>query len=720
METIQEMKKRLGTAESLSRFLFIQKITEDQPAEFRKLCHTVKRTKDGTEDRYFYNFPVAFDIETTGDKTSKSAFMYHWQINFNGWTTTGRKWNEFFSLLAEIKEIYKLSNMIRLYIWVHNLSFEASFLLPRLHITKLFATAEREPLYIETADGFIFRDSFILSGQSLEQTAKNLSIFELEKKVGDLDYNKPRNSYSQLTETEEGYCIADVTTLSAYIAEEIHAYKDITKIPLTNTGKVREYMRKHCLWKHNNSKGRDEPNREYREMIHNLRMRPEEYKDLRRAFAGGYTHAAHGKSGKTFSDVQSMDFSSSYPGRMAEMRYPMSSGVKRYYRTWDEYEADIKAGKLIVSLVQIDDLRDDRFPYEHYISRSKCLEASGVIEDNGRIVSADSIVIWLTNPDLCIIRKTYSGKMKILKSWIYDGGYLPNEYVKCVLHFYSEKTRLKDVKGEEANYKKFKGMNNGIYGMSVTDPVNDEHDYIDGEWSTAFADIDKSIERYNKKKNRFDFYPWGVFITAWARYDLWTMGIIPLGEDYIYSDTDSVKFIHPERHKEQFVKANSIIRERIEKQCRENGIEYFIPKTIEGIEKPLGEWDNDGRYKKFKTLGAKRYMMENTAGELEITIAGVNKEKGAEFFKEQRNPFREFKDGLIIPKQYSGKITAYYNDKPTAAMIIDERGNAEVMTEQSSVYLEEADYHMSLSELYLAYLEAGTIHGANIRKELGA
>ena len=81
-----------------------------------------------------------------------------------------------------------------------------------------------------------------------------------------------------------------------------------------------------------------------------------------------------------------------------------------------------------------------------------------------------------------------------------------------------------------------------------------------------------------------------------------------LEEDYIYADTDSVKITNAEKYQKYFNDYNKNIMDKI-KLCldtRKLNIELAIPKTIKGIEKPLGVWDFDGHYEKFKTLGAKR------------------------------------------------------------------------------------------------------------------
>lgn len=88
------------------------------------------------------------------------------------------------------------------------MSFEMSFLLPRLYLagnlSRIFAREVREPLEVETKDGFIFRDTMALTNMSLQALAKNYC--RTQKLVGDLDYSIPRNSTTPLTATELAYC----------------------------------------------------------------------------------------------------------------------------------------------------------------------------------------------------------------------------------------------------------------------------------------------------------------------------------------------------------------------------------------------------------------------------------------------------------------------------------------------------------------------------------
>ena len=72
----------------------------------------------------------------------------------------------------------------------------------------------------------------------------------------------------------------------------------------------------------------------------------------------------------------------------------------------------------------------------------------------------------------------------------------------------------------------------------------------------------------------------------------------------------------------------------------------------------MGQWDDDGSYKRFKTLGAKKYLYEDYDSSYHATIAGVNKKIGSKFFQE--HGFEAFKNGTRLDN--SGHLVAYYND----------------------------------------------------------
>ena len=105
-----------------------------------------------------------------------------------------------------------------------------------------------------------------------------------------------------------------------------------------------------------------------------------------------------------------------------------------------------------------------------------------------------------------------------------------------------------------------KGMVNGIYGMMVTNPLNDEIIYEEEEWSKERPDILSALSKAYNSINQFLCYQWGVWITAWARYEL-LKGVFEINEDVIYCDTDSIKFVNLQKHDKYITDYNQYIKE---------------------------------------------------------------------------------------------------------------------------------------------------------------
>lgn len=247
-------------------------------------------------------------------------------------------------------------------------------------------------------------------------------------------------------------------------------------------------------------------------------------------------------------------------------------------------------------------------------------------------------------------------------------------------------------------------------GMMVTDFAKPEQEYDNetGEWSEKEVDIEKAISKYNKSKNRFLFYPWGVFVTAIARQRLYT-GIREFGvEDYVYSDTDAVKGRHVERHMKYLKRYNAYIEKSIERAAKYHKIpvEMFMPLTAKGEKKIIGVWENEGNYDVFRAIGAKRYLTMKD-GHVVLTVSGLNKQFAADYVCNtwgKYGAFQHFGDGLYVPPEWTGKNTHTYIDMPKAGILTDYTGRQARYAEYSSVHLSGADYTLSLADEYARYL----------------
>lgn len=659
----------------------------------------------GTYKReWFYSIPCAFDIETTSTiiNDEKCAFMYIWMLGINGYCIIGREWKDFMWCLERLSKYLGLGENVYLPIYVHNLSYEFQFLKDMLEWDKIFALDTRKVNYCRTKTGIEFRCSYQLSGYNLATVGKNLQKYKVEKLNGDLDYSKLRTKDTELTKEELAYCIHDVLVVMAYIQECIEQENGINNIPLTKTGYVRRYCKRQCL---GTSKHRNE---RYRTYIHALQLEPNEYLQLRRAFQGGFTHANAMHSGVTVSNVDSYDFTSSYPAVMLAEQFPMSRSELVELHSLEELEENLKLYCCLFDAT-FENIQSKEL-FEDYISRSHCRNIKGEVLNNGRVVEAETLTTTITEQDFMIIKRMYRWDNLIIKNFRrYKKGYLPKEFVNAILTLYEDKTQLKDVEGKEVEYMQAKANLNSLYGMTVTDIVRDEIYYENHEWISEQPDLEQAIKKYNKSRSRFMFYPWGVWVTAYARANLWS-GIVSIKNDYVYSDTDSLKMLHGEEHIDYINSYNRMINKKIAKAMKHHGfpINRTRPKTVEGVEKPIGVWDYEGHYVKFKTLGAKRYLWLDSKKRMQMTVAGLGKKMGLKYLQfvdtRKGNVFDKFNEDMYIPKGWTGKMLHTYIDEPISGEVTDYQGHTTKFEELSSLYMEDADYTLSIGAQYANYL----------------
>lgn len=652
------------------------------------------------KNRYeVYNIPCAFDIETTSVTygENKHAFMYIWMFGICGISIYGRTWDEYITTINTVVNELEISDTRRLIVYVHNLAYEFQFMRKLFKWSDIFSMDTRKPIYARTTQGIEYRCSYILTCQSLAKVGEGLRKYIVHKMVGDLDYELCRTHITKITDEELGYCINDIRVVMAFIQETIEQDGNIGKIPLTKTGYVRQYVRNKCFEKNRSA---------YSKAMRYLTITVNEYTMLKKAFQGGFTHANALYSGTTMTDVTSYDFTSSYPTVMLSEKFPMSKGKIVTVDSQKEFFDYLKNYCCLFS-IEMRNLKLKNGMADCPISTSKCEVKVGIKADNGRVYEADRIVTTITEQDFIVYSRFYDFTYRLVGDfYIYNKAYLPKPIIESILKFYNDKTTLKDVEGREVDYMLGKGMLNSIYGMIVMDVIRDEIVYNnDSGWELDKANILKQVEEYNNNKNRFMFYPWGVWVTAYARRNLFT-GLYECGNDYVYSDTDSMKILHVEEHIGYINQYNENIKHKIEKCLAYFGLplDAYKPKTIEGVEKPLGVWDFDGYYTRFKTLGAKRYMVE-CKGKIKTTIAGVGKKQACDYINTHYdNPFDAFENNLTIPEDYTGKLTHTYIDDEWSGLVTDYEGNTVEVYSPSAVHLEKASFSLSLTEEYLDFI----------------
>ena len=103
----------------------------------------------------------------------------------------------------------------------------------------------------------------------------------------------------------------------------------------------------------------------------------------------------------------------------------------------------------------------------------------------------------------------------------------------------------------------------------------------------------------------------------------------------------------------------------------------------------LGVYEHDATYKRFVTLGAKKYAYEDDKG-LHITISGVSKSGAQEMGK-----LENFREGFIFRE--SAGLEAFYNDEwMEEPLNID----GHVLPVSPNIYLSRGQYRLGLTTDY--------------------
>ena len=551
---------------------------------------------------YYINLAASFDIETTSYRNregEKRACMYVWMVNIHGLSWYGRTWDEFREFIDRVIAGLKLDKEHRLILWVHNLSFEFQWIRHLFDWENVFALDLREPVYAVTTTGIEFRCSYILHGASLAHMGESLVTYHVEKAVGDLDYSLIRHPGTPLTDTElNSYCLKDVQVPVCYIEECIQYEGRIDRIPLTKTGYPRRRCRKAMLQGKNGWKNR--------KRLEKMQLTAEELELWLWEFAGGFTHTNATKIGEKYR-AHGKDETSAYPYVCLEFDgFPMGPGKKVQIKDMDHFRRCLKNYACIFR-VRLYNVRERADAPDHILGFSKCRNVMGKVLDNGRIVRASFLETCMNEIDFKCFEAFYEyDHIEVNNFWRYQRGYLPKEYIETILQLYNDKTLLKGVKGKELDYQMAKADLNGLYGMMAQNPIRDQFLY-DGEWSRDLAVFDEGLEKYNNSFTRFVSYPWGCYVTSKARQHLY-QAILNIGkEDFIYSDTDSVKYANFEAHEPFFESYNKSVEERLRKMCEHYDLDFELcrPKG-----KLIGVWDDEGDFF-IKCLGAKRYMTQH-------------------------------------------------------------------------------------------------------------
>lgn len=618
----------------------------------------------------------AIEYDSLSDKEKEEAVkrscMYIWMLGINDSVYYGRTWDELKDFITRISSHIPEKKII----FIHNLAFEFQFLYSVFEMENVFARKSHKVIKCELKNYNIeLRCSYFMSNAKLEKLPKIYNL-PVKKLVGDLDYSKIRHSKTILTDEELGYCENDCLVLYYYILFELKTYERVDKIPITSTGHVRKELKDLTRLDYS-----------YKAKVRkSINTDPHIYNLLIATFMGGYTHASWIYADELLKNVDSYDETSAYPYVMVAYKYPSTEFKKCYIKSREELNKNFA----YILRVRFNNVKSKY--YNNFISSSKCINLKGAKYDNGRIMSATSFEMILTDVDFKLYLDSYNCEYEIIESYYSVYSYLPIKYINFILDKYVIKTTYKGVAGKELEYNLEKQKFNALYGMTVTNNIKDEVIFKNNLWEEVELTNEEIIEKLESdKKEAFLSFSYGVWVTAYARNNL-LRNVMKLDEYVVYCDTDSIKLVQG-YDKNIIEKYNQTVRNRIGFISRQLNIplERFSPKDSKGKEHMLGLFEYEGTYKEFITQGAKKYAVKELelneeTNELEekikITVAGVPK-GGAKALKD----LKDFKDGFIFRYKDTNKNLLFYVDNQDNYLLTDYNGEEYLVTDRSGCCL---------------------------------
>lgn len=565
------------------------------------------------------NVICAFDIETS--TVGNENFMYVWQFGYKlpkqeAKVIMGRTWNEFICLLKKIqKEIGKK----KLIIFVHNLAYEWQYLRSfekELRLRDVFLLDARKPLSFTALDTIEFRCSYLQTNMSLAELTQKYQVEH--QKLPDFDYSKVNFPDTQLTPEEESYCKNDVLGLCEAIEKQNELEGDtLETMPLTSTGYVRRDIK-------------NARNDAYKELIKKCYPDEHTYSLLRSAFRGGNTVFNELYRGEKVNDVHCYDRVSSYPAVMITHKFPMTP-FRPYGKNLQLSQLiyHIKLGKACLFTIHFFDIQVKASVMAPYISTSHIIKTKGRIAENGRLLKARETSMTITDIDFKVISQQYTWSDCVIDELLlsnYD--FLPSCFVDVIKGYYKAKCELK---GQGLAYVRAKAKVNACYGMLATKPIRENITYGKGSYKVE----ENSGKLSSLKYKDFTLYQWGVWTTAWARYEL-QKAIDLCASSFLYSDTDSVYYTgHVDF---------SPLNTKLTVAAQKHG--------VDGI----GIWAHEADYSTFITIGLKQYACVDEDGKLHITIAGINKQEGVD----KLGSIDNMKEGFVFKD--GAKQVSYYDD----------------------------------------------------------
>lgn len=443
---------------------------------------TIARGGQGRNKIEWYNYPCAFDIETTTYRSGElgyyhpdgrpAALPYLFQFNIYGSVIMVRYIEDAMIIFKWLGEYFIGDRRRRLCIFDHNAGYEYGFFKDywELDYKECFALDIHHPVTLQLTNGVIIRDSYKITNMSLETLTKDWSSKYIKKKEI-MNYSAKRTPWDVLDAQTLEYSALDVLSLSDAMTNYLKAHDTgpWTRSP-TSTSFIRAQFKKTIGI---GEKHRTKEQKQYFRTLDKCKINADIYKMLLRQARGGNTHSNRAITGQFIGTpegrgVAHFDITSSYPAQIVcYPEYPLTA--------WQVIDTDASINDLMTlehngyctlfDIVLIEPRLKEGVPVP-YLANSKCRTLKGVpkYSDNGRYLGGSEMLeTTIYGIEWPIIASQYDfSDTVVLRGYYTHKGYLPDLLRTFVLKLYAQKTELKGVEGKEVEYSLAKTYVNGV------------------------------------------------------------------------------------------------------------------------------------------------------------------------------------------------------------------------------------------------------------------
>lgn len=342
------------------------------------------------------------------------------------------------------------------------------------------------------------------------------------------------------------------------------------------------------------------------------------YQDYHKAQLGGIVYDYAPSKVTIWKNFRVHDADSFYPYQILTKKFPM-----KYVK-----KATTLCGDFYIGLFEIT-VKDEWPSYLSYLKNSKGKKLKSLTER-----------LWLTNIDVQNINDFAKiVNIKVIENYIFDGDYLPDGVLQETVNEYITKTDLKAKKKA------------GLITKAVLQLQKSCLNGIAGDMQTGI----NSLEDFKQKKIYRKTPPiWGIFLTAYARYDL--LHLATKVENWIKSDTDCIICKNTAKNikiiEDYNIQANKLVMDFC-KRFNQDFNNFY----------KLGCFELEAIAVKYKCWAKKTYMYIDSENNITFKASGLKVDKKKitpSWLRKTKLPYVKQKRGMISEEKV--KYEEYESD----------------------------------------------------------